>query len=107
MLMVIVTLQRFTNAQDFGGAQLLKRPAPERTKGPLVDGSLRFDGTAKALVFTAKAGGDVLSTSYASIRTLTYERAATPRYWLGVVTVHELLFTREKKHFLTIQYGPE
>ena len=107
MLMVIGTLQGFGGAQDFGGAQLLKLPERGQTKGRPVDGSLRFDGAAKALVFTAKGGSDVVSAPYASIRTLTYERAAKPRYWLGIFTVHEFLFTREKKHFLTIQYGPE
>jgi hypothetical protein len=100
-------LEGLVDAQDFGKARLLPRPERGQTKSRQVEGSLRFDATAKALLFTAKDGKDILSTSYASIRALNYERAATPRYWSGIFLIHMLLFTREKKHFLTIQYGAE
>jgi len=33
-----------------------------------------------------------------------YERAARPRYGAGLVLAWPLLFTKEKKHFLTLQY---
>jgi hypothetical protein len=107
MLMVVGMLLRVASAQDFEGVKYFKLPDRGQTKGEKVEGSLHFDGTAHALVFRSKGGADLLATSYASIRTLTYERAAVPRYWLGILFVHQLLYTREKQHFLTIEYGPE
>jgi hypothetical protein len=107
LLMVVGMLLRVAGAQDFEGAEYLKRPEKAQRKGQQVEGTLHLDETAKALIFRSKGGADLLATSYASIRTLTYERAAIPRYWVGILFVHQLLYTREKQHFLTIQYGPE
>ncbi len=93
-------------AQDFERVQFFQLPPAGQVKGREVEGSLRFDDKTKGLVFMEKGGREMFSTPYTAIRTLTYERAARPRYWLGLVA-REFLFTREKKHFLTIQYGPE
>ncbi len=95
------------HGQDFERAQFLQLPAAGETKSLQVEGSLHFDDKTRGLVFTAKSGREMFSTPFTAIRTLTYERAARPRYWLGVLVARQFLFTREKKHFLTIQYGPE
>jgi hypothetical protein len=107
ILIVVGMLQRFAGAQDFEGAKYFKLPGRGQTKGEQVEGLLHFDGTNRTLAFRAKGGTDLLATSYASIRTLTYERAAIPRYWLGILFIRQFLYTREKQHFLTIQYGLE
>lgn len=90
--------------QNFEKARYLKPPDPGRDKGEQVEGSLKFDSAGKHIVFTGKQGGDLLSTSYASIKGITYDRTARPRYALGMLIARQFLWTKEKKHFLTFQY---
>jgi len=41
--------------------------------------------------------------AYSSIKTLTYERSSSPRY-AAALLAWPLIFTNEKRHYLTIQY---
>jgi len=95
---------------DFDQAIYIK-PA-EGSKGQPVPGILRFDTTKKEVQFVEKQGGPpaptvkyetVLSVKYEAVRGLLYENTEKPRYAASLV-VPPLVFTKAKKHYLTIDY---
>jgi hypothetical protein len=61
------------------------------------------DPGAKAVQFAVK-GQRELDIPFENITGLIYERASKPRYALGLLVAWPLLFTKSKKHYLTIQY---
>ena len=61
------------------------------------------DPTSKVVRFDAD-GHAVVQIPYSSIKSILYERAAKPRYATGLLFAWPLLFTKSKKHFLTMQY---
>ena len=89
--------------KHFDDAQYLKAASVGEKKGQTVKGILRFDGTNKEVQFVAK-GGTAFTAKYDTIKHLLYERTARPRYVSGILLAWPLLFTKGKKHFLTIQY---
>ncbi len=40
-----------------------------------------------------------------SVKSATYERAAKPRIGMGLLVAWPLMFTKSKKHFLTVQHA--
>jgi len=85
------------NAQQFGKVQLWD--VMENGKTQKIKGSLEFSDDSVS--FSGKKGKNV-SFAYGDIESLTYERAATPRYKAGLLLAWPLLFTKGKKHFLTV-----
>lgn len=75
----------------------------EGSKGEAVPGVLRFDSTKKEMVFATTSEPPVLSVKYEAIKGLLYEYTAKPRYAASLV-VPPLLFTKSKKHYLTVSY---
>jgi hypothetical protein len=68
-----------------------------------VEGTLASDAKAKHVRFDT--GGRVaFEVPYDKIKSILYERASKPRYTAGLLLAWPLLFTKSKKHFLTIQY---
>jgi len=57
------------------------------------------------MVFESKK--TTLELRAASITNALYERTSRPRYVSGLLLAWPLLFTKGKKHFLTIQYKGE
>jgi hypothetical protein len=49
-------------------------------------------------------GKTEIEIPYRGITSLLYERAATPRYSAAILVSPLFLFSKSKKHFLTIQY---
>ena len=94
---------------DFDKAEYLK-PAgagekKAEKKGETIEGILRFDSAKKELQFVGKKGpAPVLSVKYEAIKSMLYEKTAKPRYAAGLLLAWPLLFTKSKKHYLTIQY---
>jgi hypothetical protein len=87
---------------DFDKAVYIK--PVEGSKGQPVPGIFRFDRTKKEVQFVEKQGGPpALSVKYAAIRGLLYENTEKPRYAASLV-VPPLVFTKSKKHYLTIDY---
>ncbi|HKV41627.1 MAG TPA: hypothetical protein VJX67_20655 [Blastocatellia bacterium] len=86
----------------FGDAEYFLK-VPGQSKARPVRGSLAFDAEAKAIRFFSEEGKQ-LDVPYGSVTSLVYERTAKPRYALGLLVAWPLLFTKSKKHFLTIQY---
>jgi len=67
-----------------------------------VRGVLTFDVVAKVVRFSAE--GTLFETPFSKIASLVYERAASPRFALGMTVAWPLLFTKTRKHFLTVEY---
>ena len=88
----------------FDHAEFLKAAAPGQKKGAAVKGTLHFDGPKKAVLFLDKKGDPAFDIKYDSIKSLLYERTSKPRYAEGLLIAWPLLFTKSKKHYLTIQY---
>lgn len=90
---------------DFGKAEYIKPAAAGSKKGETVGGSLRFDTAKKEVQFVDKKGSPALNVKYDSIKSMLYEKTAKPRYAAGLLIAWPLLFTKSKKHYLTIQYA--
>ena len=91
---------------DFDKAEYLKPAAEGSKKGETVGGILRFDPAKKQVQFVEKEKKDnpAVSIPYDSIKSLLYEKTSKPRYAAGLLLAWPLLFTKSKKHYLTIQY---
>lgn len=70
------------------------------------EGVLRLDREDKRILFSMEHTIR-LEIPVASVTNLVYERAKRPRYAAGLLLAWPLLFTKTKKHFLTIQYKDE
>jgi len=66
-------------------------------------GTLQLDSTKKEMQFVETSGPPVLSVKYEAIKGLLYENVAKPRHAAALV-VPPLVFTKSKKHYLTIDY---
>lgn len=75
----------------------------EGSKGEPIPGVLRFDSTKKEMQFVNTGGSPALSVKYEAVKGLLYEYTAAPRYAAALV-VPPLLFTKSKKHYLTVSY---
>jgi hypothetical protein len=91
-----------TSITQFEGAQYsMKLPDEKKTKQ--VDGTLVLDSSAKAARFVTKSKTEV-EIPYGSITSILYERTATPRYSAAILVSPLFLFSKSKKHYLTVQY---
>jgi len=86
---------------DFDKAVYIK--PVEAQKGEAIAGVLRFDSTKREVQFVETSGALALSVKYEAIKGLLYEDTARPRYAVGLI-VPPLVFTKSKKHYLTIDY---
>ena len=86
----------------FSGARLLVPKNDDKMQE--VEGTLHSDARARHVRFDT-GGRAAFEVPYDRIRSLLYERAAKPRYAAGLLLAWPLLFTKSKKHFLTIQYA--
>jgi hypothetical protein len=90
------------SATQFEGAQYsMKLPDQKKTKQ--VDGTLVLDSSTKAARFVTNSKTEV-EIPYGTITSLLYERTATPRYSAAILVSPLFLFSKSKKHYLTIQY---
>ena len=99
LLLVSVCIAQYQ--YDFGDAVYIRMA--EGSKAKPVHGFLRFDSTKKEVQFVKTGGPLALSVKYEAVRGLLYEDTAKPRYAASLV-VPPLIFTKEKKHYLTIDY---
>jgi hypothetical protein len=104
---VVLTIMAVTASygqSQFERAEFLKSAAPGQKKGDSVRGILSFNGVDKEIVFRDKRGTQLLGIKCDSIKSLVYERTAKPRYAEGLLIAWPLMFTKSKKHYLTLQY---
>jgi hypothetical protein len=89
--------------------------AEGQDEGQEVDGQLSIDPSAKTIVFGSYASGSKkhpaptisLQFKSTSITSALYERSSRPRYIAALLIAWPLIFTKGKKHFLTIQYASD
>jgi hypothetical protein len=77
--------------------------SPGDSKARPIKGSLIFDPKGSQVGFFSE-GSNRIDIPYSNITTLLYERTSKPRYALGLLVAWPLLFTKSKKHYLTVQY---
>jgi len=82
---------------------------PPKTEGSKkesnpVKGDVCFDKETKTLTFVDDKGHTVVSIPYDKIKSMLYEKTSHPRYAEAILLSPFFLFTKTKKHFLTIQY---
>jgi hypothetical protein len=104
-LAVTLGLSAIAFGQEFRNAELFKGATAEKKKGDSVKGTLAFDKEKKEIRFLTGKGTPELTIGHEAIKSMTYERAAKPRYAEGILIAWPLLFTKSKKHYLTIQYS--
>jgi hypothetical protein len=82
-----------------------KTAGSQNTKaGSPVKGDVCFDKETKTLSFTDGKGNAVVSIPYDKIKSMLYEQTSRPRYAEAILLSPFFLFSKTKKHFLTIQY---
>jgi hypothetical protein len=72
-------------------------------KADEVEGELEID-QQKGEVRVWSKGAELFKVDKQQVTGLLYERTSRPRYVSGLLLAWPLLFTKGKKHFLTIQY---
>lgn len=72
-------------------------------KADEVEGELEIDQQKGEVSFRSK-GAELAKVDKQHVTGLLYERTSRPRYVSGLLLAWPLLFTKGKKHFLTIQY---
>ncbi len=91
---------------EYDKVEYFKAAEAGQKKGETIDGSLVFDSNKKEVSFVHKKTTG-LTIRYDTIKSMLYEKASRPRYTSGILLAWPLLFTKGKKHFLTIQYTDE
>lgn len=89
----------------FKNAEYLYRVA-EKKESKSIDGDFVVDPASKTIKFTAKKA-DRFVIPYGSVTGMLYERTAKPRYVQAIFISAFLIFSKSKKHYLTIQYKDE
>lgn len=89
---------------QFDKAEYTMPAAPGQKKGEVYQGTLKLDSTAKEVQFLSTGGSVPLRVKYEAIKSMLYERAAKPRYAAAILVSPLFLFSKSKKHYLTIQY---
>lgn len=72
-------------------------------KADEIEGELEIDKQNGGIRFLSK-GSELVKVEKQQVTSLLYERTSRPRYVSGLLLAWPLLFTKGKKHFLTIQY---
>ncbi|MHB1022454.1 MAG: hypothetical protein ACYC46_03935 [Acidobacteriaceae bacterium] len=75
----------------------------DEAKTQKIEGDIVVDTQTKALIFQSKKQTD-LTIPFTEIEHIVYERTSKPHYTAGLLVAWPLLFTKEKQHFLTVNY---
>lgn len=95
-----VVLAQPTSVDRFKEVKYLK---PSDKKAAEVAGELEIDRQKGEICFHSQ-GTALVKVEKQQVTNLIYERASRPRYVSGLLLAWSLLFTKGKKHFLTIQH---
>ena len=77
-----------------------KKKSAEPVKGHVI-----FDKEKKAVEFQDAKGQIIVTIPYDKIKSLLYEKTSKPRYAEAILVSPFFLFSKTKKHFLSIQYA--
>jgi len=72
-----------------------------------IKGHVSFDKEKKAVEFQNDKGQQIASVPYDKIKSMLYEKTSHPRYTEAILISPFFLFSKTKKHFLTVQYTDE
>jgi len=100
-ILILLATAMALSAASFDNAKYMAPRDGEKAKA--VEGTLTVENGV--LAFEGK--GDSWTVAKVAITNLVYERASRPRYKTGLLLAWPLLFTKGKKHFLTVQHGGE
>jgi hypothetical protein len=89
---------------NFGKAEYMPPKIEGNQQAKAVKGNVCFDKDAKVLSFQDEKGATVVSIPYDKIKSMLYEKTSHPRYAEAILISPFFLFSKTKKHFLTIQY---
>ena len=70
-----------------------------------VKGHVIFDKEKKMVEFQDTKGQIIVTIPYDKIKSLLYEKTSKPRYAEAILVSPFFLFSKTKKHFLSIQYA--
>ena len=70
-----------------------------------VKGHVIFDKEKKIVEFQDAKGQIIVTIPYDKIKSLLYEKTSKPRYAEAILVSPFFLFSKTKKHFLSIQYA--
>lgn len=107
ILVSLIAAALLTNAvaafaqNKFEDVKLIK--SKDGKKAEEFDSALEINKESGEILVTEKKGG-TLKIAKSQMTKIIYERASKPRYAAGLLLAWPLLFTKSKKHFLTIQY---
>ena len=105
LVLVVLLVSGLSFGQSFEKAEYLRAKQGEK-KGENIKGTLHFDSAKKEVHFLGKnKDAPEFTIKYDSIKSMLYEKAAKPRYAAGLLIAWPLLFTKSKKHYLTIHYN--
>lgn len=79
-----------------------QQQAANPTKGRIV-----FDKEKKQVSFVDEKSQAVVTIPYDKVKSMLYEKTSKPRYAEAILLSPFFLFTKSKKHFLTIQYSDD
>ena len=79
----------------------------EKQNANPIKGQISFDKDKKVVVFQDEKSQAVVTIPYDKIKSILYEKSSKPRYAEAILLSPFFLFTKSKKHFLTIQYTDE
>jgi hypothetical protein len=99
--LVAAAFAQTKGADKFDDVKYLK--TADKKKAEEVNAELEINKETGDLLVTV-IKGEPIKISKSQITNLVYERTSRPRYVSGLLLAWPLLFTKGKKHFLTIQY---
>ena len=70
-----------------------------------VKGHVIFDKEKKVMEFQDTKGQIIVTIPYDKMKSLLYEKTSKPRYAEAILVSPFFLFSKTKKHFLSIQYS--
>jgi hypothetical protein len=98
---LVFAVAQTKGADSFKDVKYLK--TADKKKAEEVDTGLELNKETGEITISPK-GLESIKIPKSSITNLVYERTSRPRYVSGLLLAWPLLFTKGKKHFLTIQY---
>jgi hypothetical protein len=110
-LLLLLSMAAALQGQTFKGVYYLYR-ATEKSKPKHMFGDLTISSAEKTISFVSyrkdhKQPVVEFGMKESAITGVVYERTSTPRYAAGLFIAWPLLFTKEKRHYLTFQYKVE
>jgi hypothetical protein len=108
VLVCLTLVSGLSAATKFGKIEYMPpKVEGEKQNANPIKGQISFDKETKALQFQDEKNQAVVTIPYAKIKSMLYERTSKPRYAEAILLSPFFLFTKSKKHFLTIQYTDE